>query len=65
LVPVQAALHCDESSPIYVLEITEAGTKRRVSSDNNHCNSGARYSAYVPAAAMAKLAQALAAQQAL
>lgn len=65
LAPDRANLHCDENSPIYVLEITEAGTKRRFSSDNNHCNNGVSYSAYAPAAAMAKLAQALAAQQPL
>lgn len=63
LAPDHAQLHCNESSTIYVLEITEAATKRRFSSDNNHCKNGASYSAYVPAAAMAQLAQALALQQ--
>jgi hypothetical protein len=64
LAPNHTNLHCNESSPIYVLEITEAGSKRKYSSDNNHCKHGASYAGYVPTQAMAQLAQALGATQA-
>jgi len=64
LTPNHANLHCNENSPIYVLEITEAGNKRKYSSDNNHCKHGASYAGYVPTQAMAQLAQALSATQA-
>ncbi len=57
-------MHCNESSPIYVLEITEAGNKRKFNSDNNHCKNGARYTAYVPTRAMAQLAQVMGSAQA-
>lgn len=59
LAPNNGNLHCNESSPIYVLEITEAGNKRKYSSDNNHCKQGANYAGYVPAQALAQLAQVL------
>lgn len=59
LAPNHSNLHCNEDSPIYVLEIIEAGNKRRFSSDNNHCNQGSSYAGYVPTQAMAQLAQAL------
>lgn len=61
LAPTQSNLHCNENSPIYVLEITEAGNKRKYSSDNNHCAHGAAYAGYVPTPALAQLAQALSA----
>ena len=64
LAPNHGNLHCNESSPIYVLEITEAGKKRRYSSDNNHCSQNANYAGYVPTQAMAQLAHALSSSQA-
>lgn len=64
LAPNQARPHCNESTPIYVLEITEAGRKRKYSSDNNHCQQGVSYAGYVPTDAMARLAQALSSGQA-
>jgi hypothetical protein len=64
LAPNRANLHCNENSPIYVLEITEAGSKRKYSSDNNHCQHGARYAGYVSTQAMAQLAQAMSVTQA-
>ena len=64
LAPNHGNLHCNESSPIYVLEITEAGSKRRYSSDNNHCAQNANYAGYVPTQAMAQLAHALSKSQA-
>lgn len=51
--------HCNESTPVYVLEITEVGQKRRYSSDNNHCKQGMTYAGYVPTQALAQLAEAL------
>jgi hypothetical protein len=63
LSPDNGNLHCNEATPIYVLEITEAGNKRKFSSDNNHCRQDAGYAGYVPAQAMAQLAQALSATQ--
>ncbi|MDP3175672.1 MAG: hypothetical protein Q8M88_14665 [Phenylobacterium sp.] len=64
LAPTRANLHCNENSTIYVLEITEAGNKRKYSSDNNHCQHGASYAGYVSTQAMAQLAHALSATQA-
>ena len=64
LAPNQAQPHCNESAPIYVLEITEAGTKRRFSSDNNHCAQNANYAGYVPTQAMAQLVHTLSKSQA-
>ena len=64
LAPSQNKLHCDTSRPVYVLEITEAGSKRKFSSDNNHCLQQASYAGYVPTEALAKLAQALSSTQA-
>ncbi len=64
LSPDNVNLHCNEATPIYVLEITEAGNKRKFSSDNNHCRQDAGYAGYIPAQAMAQLAQALSATQA-
>lgn len=64
LKPSHGNLHCNEGSPIYVLEITEAGSKRRYSSDNNHCSQNAKYAGYVPTQAMAQLAHALSSSQA-
>ena len=55
--------HCDESTPIYVLEIHESGHKRSFSSDNNQCRQGAKYVGYVPAEQLAQLARAMRAQQ--
>ena len=56
--------HCNESTPVYVLEITEVGQKRRYSSDNNHCAQNANYAGYVPTQAMAQLAHTLSKSQA-
>ena len=64
LAPNHSNLHCNESSPIYVLEITEAGSKRKYSSDNNHCAQNANYAGYVPTQAMAQLAHTLSKSQA-
>lgn len=64
LSPDGVSLHCNEDSPIYVLEITEAGSKRRYSSDNNHCKQGTSYTGYVPTEAMAQLALAMSTPQA-
>lgn len=58
LVPVSGPLHCAEDGKVYVLEVAEAGDKRRYSSSNNACGLTG-YAGYLPTESLARLARSL------
>lgn len=59
LAPTTSNLHCSQDSKVYVIEITEAGSKRRYASHNNACQGGVSYAGYIPTETLGHLAQAL------
>lgn len=59
LAPTSQNLHCSEDGKVYVIEITEAGTKRKYASHNNWCKGGVNYAGYVTAETLGHLAQVM------